>query len=724
MSQSSQDIWNALTKDGPIPIEGLQDAVDTLLTEQPNFAVNPDVNTSLLYSGPVHKLGAYDISQNLSARAGGQLGTVDMTPIGKVLGDLTASDPVLSHAKNVQAMKDRFGDRIDFGNLDDEVVLNKIYGTFIPASDSYVSQIEGRVITATPESLVNRVYAETEVPQIAEGIESGRITHVNGIESAAFKPFLDINDPEARRLAFKDAFDESFTQNLKEARPEAYRAADGKPGFIAADTKDMQILGAGDDVEMDRAARPSKGHIPSRDFIEGVESNRAATPKPASALSDDVVQARAKFDVLSDPKVKGFSVDPEMETQHYYSKAQNAVVTVDKDGGISIERGTAERPAGHIFHDRLQDAAERFPEFHEGRLPARIQGGGSAVTDAVAEINKTGIWKTLGNVAEDGGKFLGKASKLLGPVGVGAATLEAAILESKAREFEEYGALSEEAVLQYDLILVGHVGQATVDPTMVGGEALTKTAFEKWADHHGISDEMKTELAPGLLIDAVGKAGQAIYDTYDDVKGYGEDLAREVTEGLEDIVGMPSHRNFMDDMDPYHAPNNSFKDFLGLLKFSPSFGSGSWQEGALKIDGHSQEEQTLGRASIQEASFSETNRVEHPGTVALEDAIGMLAADQKALNAPSTGEQASPIQDAVNHPDAAQMFQNLHTHGVKTLTAEITPDMSAESRVSELLLAGQEATQQAGIPMPSAQRELDAMQELNNSYEDDYSFSV
>ena len=101
MSQSSQDIWNALTKDGPIPIEGLQDAVDTLLTEQPNFAVNPDVNTSLLYSGPVHKLGAYDISQNLSARAGGQLGTVDMTPIGKVLGDLTASDPVLSHAKNV-----------------------------------------------------------------------------------------------------------------------------------------------------------------------------------------------------------------------------------------------------------------------------------------------------------------------------------------------------------------------------------------------------------------------------------------------------------------------------------------------------------------------------------------------------------------------------------------------------------------------------------------------
>ena len=116
-------------------------------------------------------------------------------------------------------------------------------------------------------------------------------------------------------------------------------------------------------------------------------------------------------------------------------------------------------------------------------------------------------------------KFLGKASKILGPVGVGAATYEASVLEAKAREFEEYGALSEDAVTQYDLILVGHVGQATVDPTMVGGEALTKTAFETWANHHDISDEMKAELAPGLLIDMVGKAGQAIYDNYKDIKG-------------------------------------------------------------------------------------------------------------------------------------------------------------------------------------------------------------
>ena len=391
---------------------------------------------------------------------------------------------------------------------------------------------------------------------------------------------------------------------------------------------------------------------------------------------------------------------------------------------MSLERGTADRPAGHIFRDHLQEAAERFPDFHEGSLPARITGGVNGVADAVAEANKTGVWKTLGNVAEDSGKFLGKASKILGPVGVGAATYEAATLEAKAREFEEYGALSEDAVMQYDLILVGHVGQATVDPTLVGGEALTKTAFETWANHHEITDEMKAELAPGLLIDLVGKAGQAIYDTYDDVKGYGEDLAREVTEGLEDIAGMPSHRRMIDDMDPYSAPRgNGLKDFLGLPKFSPSFGTGSWQEGALQMDGQSQG-QTLGEASIQQASFSEAAISESSGTVSLEDAIVMLAEDEQTLSLSAQDGHSSPIQEALNHPDAAHMFKTLHINGVTTLKADITPNMGAEDRASELLLAGRDATLEAGLPMPSEARELEATQELNNSYEDDYSLSV
>jgi len=150
-----------------------------------------------------------------------------------------------------------------------------------------------------------------------------------------------------------------------------------------------------------------------------------------------------------------------------------------------------------------------------------------------------------------------------------------------------------------------------------------------------------------------------------------------------------------------------------------SLGLGSWQEGAL-----TPRHQNINGAHIQQASLPETATQTASGTVSVEDAIGMLAADQKALNTPSAHGQASPIQDAVNHPDAAQMFQNLQAHGVTTITAEITPDMSAEDRASGLLLAGQEATQEAGIPMPSEQREFEVAQEYNNSYEDDYSLGA
>ena len=318
------ELLEELTGGEKISIVDLPDKMRELLNRHEDWVSNGDGKTTILYSGRVSELSATDVATDIADRSGGSINALDDTRAASFLGDLfDQNDAGTIHAK--------YGEYIDFEDLSQRQIGGSVYESFRPTSEAFAKNISGRVITITPESIPSAVYGTNEVPQIAEGIESGRITHVNGIESAAFKPFLDIEDPEAQRLAFKEAFDESFTQNLKEARPEAYRGIDGERGFIAADTKDMQILGAGDEVEMDRAARPSSGHIPSRDFIEGIENNRAATPRPASALSADVVEARTQFDVLSDPKVKGFSVDPDMETQHYYSKAQNAVVTIDKD---------------------------------------------------------------------------------------------------------------------------------------------------------------------------------------------------------------------------------------------------------------------------------------------------------------------------------------------------------------------------------------------------------
>jgi len=98
--------------------------------------------------------------------------------------------------------------------------------------------------------------------------------------------------------------------------------------------------------------------------------------------------------------------------------------------------------------------------------------------------------------------------------------------------------------------------------------------------------------------------------------------------------------------------------------------------------------------------------------------------DQQTLNSRGASEQASSVKEALNYPDAVEMFQNLHSHGIKTLRAEITPDMSAEDRAKELLVAGEEATQEAGISMPEEQRALEATQMLHHVYEEDYSLGA
>ena len=210
------------------------------------------------------------------------------------------------------------------------------------------------------------------------------------------------------------------------------------------------------------------------------------------------------------------------------------------------------------------------------------------------------------------------------------------------------------------------------------------------------------QLKGAVISGGVNSAGNSINEG----RAWVSDRASEVGDAISDKAS---------------EVGDTISDTLEDLK---SFGKGSWQEGALNPS-----DQTLNGAHIQEASLSEVAGSETSvpigsRAISLEDAIGMLAADQKALNASNTGEQASHIQDALNHPDAAQMFQNLHTHGVKTLTADITSDMSAEDRAREILVAGQEATQEAGISMPSEQRELEVTQALNNSYEDDYSHGL
>jgi len=113
------------------------------------------------------------------------------------------------------------------------------------------------------------------------------------------------------------------------------------------------------------------------------------------------------------------------------------------------------------------------------------------------------------------------------------------------------------------------------------------------------------------------------------------------------------------------------------------------------------------------------------GKVSTEEAIEMLAVDSQILEAAYTGGERSPAHAAIQHPDAATMFGNLYHNGVETIPAEITPEMTTEDRVSELLTAGHTATLEAGLDMPEQQRVAEmAQQQVYHSYEEDNSYGV
>ncbi|MEP1230422.1 MAG: hypothetical protein ABJG88_07080, partial [Litorimonas sp.] len=104
-------------------------------------------------------------------------------------------------------------------------------------------------------------------------------------------------------------------------------------------------------------------------------------------------------------------------------------------------------------------------------------------------------------------------------------------------------------------------------------------------------------------------------------------------------------------------------------------------------------------------------------SVPLKDAVEMLSEDATTLNDISNpSEWQTRVRDAVNHPDAAQMYQNLHTGGVETVSTDITATMDAETRAPKLLIAGAEASNEAGIPLPSEQREHETKMYNDQSY--------
>lgn len=182
---------------------------------------------------------------------------------------------------------------------------------------------------------------------------------------------------------------------------------------------------------------------------------------------------------------------------HVLDESTNSVIT--------INQATGDRTL--VQFDTLEAAQKKMGEYigeigrSTGKWPKLIEGGIDALNDAIRAGNS--FFGKVADITGDTLKFLGKASKVLGPIGVAAASAEAAELGGKMRDAVQYGLISEDAAMAYDAMLAAHVAQATIDPSLVGGEVAIQQAFEEWADAYNIPAYVKEELEPGSLIEMI-----------------------------------------------------------------------------------------------------------------------------------------------------------------------------------------------------------------------------
>lgn len=232
------------------------------------------------------------------------------------------------------------------------------------------------------------------------------------------------------------------------------------------------------------------------DHLRGVSSVREAMRRiddhargPAPAALDAADQILSRNDNV------GIFMGREGNVSVVLNESERALV-ITENGRQTVTQFDTVEEAQHAFGERIDAEATR-----RGELPTRYTGTYDDIADGFRR--STGIIARVGGSLADVGRFLGKTARVLGPLGVVGATAEAAELGSKAHEMAEYGVIPDEAILAYDTMLAAHVAQATVDPSMVGGEAAIQLAFEEWADAYDIPDYMREELEPSSLMEMV-----------------------------------------------------------------------------------------------------------------------------------------------------------------------------------------------------------------------------
>lgn len=275
------------------------------------------------------------------------------------------------------------------------------------------------------------------------------------------------------------------------------------------------------------------------DELAGVNSVREAMARldarnagPLPLTSDQ----QKVSDIVDSPKTESFWINNQGRAAYMYNEEQKTVLSV-----ISDTKGRFVETRMRQFNS-AEEAANFFGEMRSvvgrnaGTMPDIINDGMRGLSKAYQAIHGGMIPPAIRNAGDDVGRFLGKASKVLGVVGVAAASAEAAQLGMNARDLVEYGNLHPDAITEYDALLAGHITQATADATLLGGEVVTQAWFDEWATKWGLEAHEKAELEPGSLLEdiqaGVEMANAAIKDAAEAALRAAGHAADEITDRM------------------------------------------------------------------------------------------------------------------------------------------------------------------------------------------------
>lgn len=744
MADFDKEFWEAIAKNGPVPFEELPERIYNVLADNPSWVQLPDTNTTVVYSGGYGGAGMTPAAQDLAARGGGTIGIIDNTKTGQALGDMV--DEFYSSASDFETKYSKY---VDFGGYEVSDLghnvgqfRSQLFTNFEPASSQFASHAKGSVITMTPASDVTRVYAKHEIPKIVDGMLEGRITEVNGRPVAEFdellKPFRDLSFKPSLEAgnysyqAIKDQFDGDFKSNIRsqglDFHSDATRTEDG--GFnrdstrtvLDADQADMKGLGATDDV---RVSSPDLNGLHAHD-VHGLKAGRARI-----SAADELGELR------------GFAATPDGGTSHLIDTKTSTIYTITGDDLTGVQKFNNSQEAGQAFGRMMGEAAQAHPSAFKG-LPT-VHSSLGALGNHIDDLGRAPWRKALGAFGEGAAELGGKASKILGPLGVAAAGAEAYGLEMKLQDYEEFGLVPEEAMLAYRAILTTHTAQATVDPTLVGGEVAVQAAHDQWAKSYGIDDNVKEALEPGSLLEDAydakmwldakaaaagmavrdyaisrwedpGKLGEdweAIKDTAEaaataagNAIGYAVDVAGDAAEAVGDYAS-DRYENPEKLLDDAKAAGEAINDGIEAAGDSIYNGAkGAWDY-LFGEDEPSQLEQSLKGDETSQAI---------PETVPFGDAVQQFADDREALRAMDPTESLIETQLA-NNPEAEAIFLRLHEQGIERFPAQPLSGETAPARM-EAILKQAHAIDHDVVAERTQDLKVDNAQTFENIYED------